>query len=68
MSKIADIAAGLKKGAFFVTITKRLPSADFEILEHELHTMSWGEATIYIAQKTNDSRDVFAGNEAAPST
>lgn len=36
------LAAGLKKGAFFITLTKRLPSSHFKVLENELYTMSWG--------------------------
>jgi hypothetical protein len=46
----------MRKGSFFITLTKRLPSTEFAILEYELHKMSWGEATIFIMQKTTDSR------------
>lgn len=46
----------MKKGSFFITLTKRLPSPDFTILEYELNKMSWGEATIFIMQKTTDPR------------
>lgn len=56
MSKIADLAVGMKKGSFFITLTKRLPCTDFVILEYELYRMSWGEATIFIMQKTTDPR------------
>jgi hypothetical protein len=56
MSKIATLAAGMKKGSFFITLTKRLPSTDFTILEYELSKMSWGEATIFIMQKSTDPR------------
>eukprot|EP01042_Synura_sphagnicola_P009429 gene9429-12100_t len=56
MSKIADLAVGMKKGSFFLTLTKRLPCTDFVILEYELYKMSWGEATIFIMQKTTDPR------------
>ena len=48
--------AGMKKGSFFVTLTKRLPCPDFAILEYELCRMSWGDATIFIMQKTTDPR------------
>jgi len=54
MAKVADKAAALKKGAFFITLTKRLPSSHFEVLENELYQMSWGGATVYIQQKTTD--------------
>jgi hypothetical protein len=50
-------AVGMKKGSIFITLTKRLPSPDFVILEYELHKMSWGEATIFIMQKTTDPRE-----------
>jgi len=56
MTKIAALAVGMKKGAFFVTFTKRLPSNDFAVLEHVMERMSWGEATVYIHQKVTEPR------------
>lgn len=47
----------MKKGSFFITMTKRLPSAEFEILEYEMYRMSWGEATVFISQKTTEGSD-----------
>lgn len=45
----------MKKGSFFVTVTKRLPSkVDFLIIEYEMHPMSWGYATVYIHQKITE--------------
>ena len=45
----------MRKGTFLITVTKRIPSAqDFVVLEHEMHLMSWGSATIYIQQKTTE--------------
>lgn len=71
MNKIANIAGlgysiyllnyvivGMKKGSFIVTLTKRLNSSDFQVLEYELHEMSWGGATVYIHQKTTDARNI----------
>lgn len=57
MEKIAANTRGMKKGTFFISISRRLPSKDFVVLEHELQRMSWGEATVFIHQKTNDPRD-----------
>ena len=47
----------MKKGSFFITLTKRLPSMDFTVLEFELYRMSWGEATIFIMQKNTDPHE-----------
>lgn len=58
MGKIADLAAGMKKGSFFVSFTKRLTSTDFIILEHDMMKMSWGEATVYIMQKMTEPRKI----------
>ena len=45
----------LKKGTFVITITTRLPSAaDFAVIEHEMHAMTWGQATVYIQQKITE--------------
>ncbi|CAM9261116.1 unnamed protein product [Scytosiphon promiscuus] len=52
MRKMASAATALKKGAFFITLTKRLPAAYFKVLEHDMFPMSWGSATVYISQKT----------------
>ncbi len=46
--------AGLKRGAFFITLTKRLPSTDFEVVDAEMYKMSWGEATIFVLQKITE--------------
>jgi hypothetical protein len=45
----------MKMGSFFITLTKRLPTLDFVVLEYEMHKMSWGEATIFIMQKQTDA-------------
>jgi SAM-dependent methyltransferase len=57
MDKLALIANGMKKGSFFITLTRRLPTNDFVVLEHELHRMSWGDATIFIHQKISEPRE-----------
>lgn len=38
-------------GSFFITLTKRLPSSHFKVLESEMYNMSWGGATVYVQQK-----------------
>jgi hypothetical protein len=78
MNKIANIAGsilllillvtssslvGMKKGSFFITLTKRLNIADFQVLEYELHEMSWGSATVYIHQKTTDPREIVVESD-----
>jgi hypothetical protein len=50
------LAEGMRKGSFFISLTKRLPSSDFVVLEYEMCRMSWGEATVYIMQKMSDAR------------
>eukprot|EP01034_Spumella_vulgaris_P037938 gene37938-46812_t len=54
MSKMAKIASGMKKGSFVITLTKRLPSTDFTVIESDMHKMSWGEATIFVLQKVTE--------------
>lgn len=49
--------AGLRKGAFFISLTKRLPSSDFAVLEYEMTRMSWGDATIFIMQKITEPNE-----------
>jgi len=57
----------LKKGTFVITITKRMTSAlDFTVIEHEMHPMSWGQATVYIQQKITEphkAKDVDSDDE-----
>lgn len=51
MAAIADRAHHLPKGAFFVTLTRKLPCSSFEVCESQLHQMSWGGATVFIQHK-----------------
>jgi hypothetical protein len=44
----------MKKGSFVITLTKRLPSTDFAVIESDMHKMSWGEATIFVLQKVTE--------------
>lgn len=53
MAKLATIADKMKVGTFCVTFTKRLPSAKWQVLEHQVYTMSWGNATVYIQKKVH---------------
>jgi hypothetical protein len=46
----------LKKGAFVITFTKRIPSSEFTVVERELYQMSWGGATVFIHQKNSEAR------------
>ncbi|KAH8074168.1 histone methylation protein DOT1 [Aureococcus anophagefferens] len=57
LAAVARRAARLKRGAFFITFTKKLPGDHFEVRESELHQMSWGGATVFIQQKVTDPAD-----------
>ncbi len=54
MQQLAKNSLRMKKGAFFITFTKELPSNAWKVLESERHNMSWGQATVYIQQKITD--------------
>ena len=54
MIQIAAKADKMKGGSFFITVTKRLPSLSWEVLEKEKHKMSWGEALVFIHRKKPD--------------
>jgi len=57
MQAVAKLAVGMKKGSIVITLTKRLPSKSFKVLEQQLYQMSWGGATVYIQQKLTDPED-----------
>ena len=57
MGAIAKQAVNMKKGSFFISLTKRLPSNEFKVIENELYNMSWGGATVYVHQKVTESGD-----------
>eukprot|EP00471_Norrisiella_sphaerica_P001102 CAMPEP_0184485302 /NCGR_PEP_ID=MMETSP0113_2-20130426/6924_1 /TAXON_ID=91329 /ORGANISM="Norrisiella sphaerica, Strain BC52" /LENGTH=246 /DNA_ID=CAMNT_0026866695 /DNA_START=37 /DNA_END=777 /DNA_ORIENTATION=+ len=57
MQQLAQGANKMKKGSFFITFTKELPSTAWKVLESERHNMSWGQATVYIQQKILDKKD-----------
>lgn len=56
-------AVSMRMGTFVVTLTKRLPSQDFQICDYEMHEMSWGTATVYIQQKISESRDNYDSDD-----
>ncbi|CAN0305891.1 unnamed protein product, partial [Phaeothamnion confervicola] len=51
MNRIAERAAMLRRGAFVITLSRRLPGDGFAVLESRALTMSWGAATVFIHQK-----------------
>jgi len=51
MQKLAAASETMKPGSFAVTFTKCLPSGNWEVLESQTHTMTWGSATVYIHKK-----------------
>ena len=53
----------MKKGSFFISLTKRLPSNEFQVLEYEMYRMSWGEATVFIMQKLTDRNEELSDFE-----
>jgi len=57
IGKVTDLALGMKKGSFMISITKRLPIDDFLVLEFTMCPMSWGDATLYIMQKLTEPRE-----------
>mmetsp|Transcript_20217 Transcript_20217/g.57618 ORF Transcript_20217/g.57618 Transcript_20217/m.57618 type:complete len:286 (+) Transcript_20217:489-1346(+) len=54
MALLAERADAMRPGAFFVTFTRRLPSKRWQVLEYERHSMSWGEATVFIHVRLGD--------------
>ena len=46
---------GMKRGSFFISLTRRLPIGDFEVVECNMYPMSWGDASIFIMQKVTES-------------
>lgn len=56
MEKIAELAAGMRRGSFVVTMSKRLPSPLFTLLDYGMYPVSFGQATVYIQQKMVNGR------------
>ena len=65
---VAGCAERLRVGAFFITFTKRLPSACFDVLEHHVYRMSWGAATVFIHRRNDNPADPgrYGGSVAVP--
>ena len=51
MQALAAISDRMRPGAFAITLTKRLPSGLWKVLECQTHRMTWGSATVYIQRK-----------------
>ena len=54
MINIAAKADEMVAGSFFITVTKRLPSLQWDLLETERYKMSWGEANVFLHRKKDD--------------
>ena len=51
MRELADMSVALKPGALWVSLTRELPSEEWDLLLSEQLEMSWGPATIYIQRR-----------------
>lgn len=57
MRKLSERALLLNKGAFFITLTKKLyENKEWRLLADINHQMSWGETTIHIYQKISERK------------
>eukprot|EP01041_Mallomonas_annulata_P007713 gene7713-15783_t len=56
MIKLAICAKTLRKGSFFISTTRRLPSPEFEILDMSRMPETWGVATYGVASQSAESR------------
>lgn len=65
MDRISNLALGMRRGTFVISLTRRLSNNDFAVIESEMYKMSWGEATVFISQKITDPRYVGADAMAA---
>lgn len=57
MERLAEKAERLEPGTRIVTLTKKLPSDKFAVVEQKQYAMSWGPATCYIQVRTNDANE-----------
>jgi len=57
MAKLADLAEYMKIGSFFITVSKKLPSSEWVVVDHSMLPISFGEATVYIHQKVTDDEE-----------
>ena len=58
MDSLANKAEAMRPGSFCITLTKRLPSSSWEILERTKYRMSWGTGTVYIHRKLPQDESV----------
>eukprot|EP00455_Lapot_gusevi_P038755 TRINITY_DN4343_c0_g1_i8.p1 TRINITY_DN4343_c0_g1~~TRINITY_DN4343_c0_g1_i8.p1 ORF type:complete len:305 (+),score=97.66 TRINITY_DN4343_c0_g1_i8:55-969(+) len=75
VSCIAAVAARLKKGTWFITLTKQLNSPHFRVVHSQQYRMSWGLATVNVHVKTTNptfvplpTEETSTGNVSAAST
>lgn len=51
MEKFASLANGLKTGSFVLTVTKSLPSTDFDLLVSFPMLQTWGISTVHLHKR-----------------
>jgi hypothetical protein len=66
MRALAKVAEGMRPGAWIITLTRKLESDSFDLVEKRNYSMSWGTATCYVQQRRTDAA-VQAGRNAKAS-
>lgn len=55
LTQLMKLAAGLRKGAFVISVSFAIPGKDFHLFEYSEQSMNWGPANVFIQQKITDS-------------
>ncbi len=67
LSDIARLGLALKDGTYIITLTKRLKSAAYRLLDSSQQLMSWGYATVHLQQKISPTAIAMTdSSNAAP--
>lgn len=69
MATIVQRSSPLPEGTFFITVSKKLPSDAWKVLDSELLEMNWGMGTVFIHQKVTGAPmdDEDSGEETGAS-
>ena len=51
MRALAAVAGGMRPGAWLITLTRRVESDDFELVDKRNYSMSWGTATCFVHRR-----------------
>jgi len=68
MTDMSALSELMKEGSYFISLTKKLKSDHWEVIEAKQYRMSWGHATVHSQVKIKPARQITAEEQSRHET